>query len=199
MKVLVASTNKGKISEISQILSHKDIAVISPQEAGLKLEVPEDGATFEANAVTKALAWYRAAGIPSLADDSGLCVDALDGRPGVHTARFAGEKATDRDNYELLLTLMEGVTDRKAHFVCAVALAVSKDVVITATGQCDGVILHEPMGEGGFGYDPVFFDEASGKSFAQLSDEEKNARSHRSRALVALRRKLEEQGIIGRG
>ena len=124
-------------------------------------------------------------------------MDALAGRPGVHTARFAGDNATDQENYELLLKLMEGVTDRKAHFMCVVALAISDDMVITATGRCDGVILHEPMGEGGFGYDPVFFDPQTGKSFAQLTDNEKNARSHRGRALISLKQKLEEQGLIG--
>lgn len=196
MKVLAATSNRGKISEISQILSGKDISIITPQQAGISLHVEENGETFEANAVIKAIAWYKASGIPSLADDSGLCVDALEGRPGVHTARFAGDKATDRENYELLLRLMQNITNRKAHFVCAVALAVSDDLVVTASGRCDGVILHEPMGEGGFGYDPVFFDEQSQMSFAQLSDEQKNSLSHRSRALVALRLKLMEQGVI---
>ena len=162
----------------------------------LRLDVEEDGETFEANAVIKAHAWRRASGYPTLADDSGLCVDALAGRPGVHTARFAGDDATDQENYELLLKLMEGITDRKAHFMCAVALSIADDMVITAFGRCDGVILHEAIGEGGFGYDPVFGDAETGKSFAQLSDNEKNTRSHRSRALISLKQKLEEQGLI---
>jgi len=196
MKVLVATSNKGKISEISQILSGTGISILTPQEAGLRLDVEEDGETFEANAVLKAHAWRRASGYPTLADDSGLCVDALAGRPGVRTARFAGDDATDQENYELLLKLMEGITDRKAHFMCAVALSISDDIVITAFGRCDGVILHEAIGEGGFGYDPVFGDSETGKSFAQLSDNEKNTRSHRSRALISLKQKLEEQGLI---
>jgi XTP/dITP diphosphohydrolase len=197
MKVLAATSNKGKISEISQILSGKGISILTPQEAGLDLDVEEDGETFEANAVIKALAWRRASGYPVLADDSGLCVDALGGKPGVHTARFAGIGATDQENYELLLKLMEGVLDRKAHFMCVVALAVSDDMVITASGQCDGVILHGPVGMGGFGYDPVFGDMDTGRSFAQLTDSEKNARSHRGRALLSLKQKLEEKGLIG--
>ena len=197
MKVLVATSNRGKISEISQILAGTGISILTPQEAGLRLDVEENGETFEANAVIKAHTWRRASGYPTLADDSGLCVDALAGRPGVHTARFAGDGATDQENYELLLKLMEGVTDRKAHFMCVVALAISDDMVITAFGRCDGVILHEPIGEGGFGYDPVFFDPETGKSFAQLTDNEKNTRSHRGRALIALKQKLEEQGLIG--
>jgi XTP/dITP diphosphohydrolase len=197
MKVLVATSNRGKISEISQILAGTGISILTPQEAGLKLEVEENGETFKANAVIKAQAWRRYSGYPTLADDSGLCVDALAGRPGVHTARFAGPRATDQENYELLLKLMEGVTDRKANFMCVVALAISDDVVITAFGRCDGVILHEPIGEGGFGYDPVFFDTQTGKSFAQLTDNDKNTRSHRARALIALKQKLEERGLIG--
>jgi len=196
MKVLVASSNRGKISEIIQILSHSDISIIIPEDVGLKVEVEETGDTFEANAVAKALAWYYASGIPSLADDSGLCVDALRGKPGVHTARFAGTGASDKENYELLLGLMEGATDRKAHFECAVALAISREIVITAAGRCYGVILHRPVGEGGFGYDPIFLDPETGKSFAQLTDEEKNKCSHRSRALTALREKLLDQGFI---
>jgi XTP/dITP diphosphohydrolase len=197
MKVLVATSNRGKISEISQILSDTGISILTPQEIGLSLDVEENGDTFEANAVIKAHAWRIASGYPTLADDSGLCVDALAGRPGVHTARFAGEGATDKENYELLLKLMEGVTDRKAHFMCVVALAISVDMVITATGRCDGVILHKPVGKGGFGYDPVFLDPETGKSFAQLTDNEKNSRSHRGRALISLKQNLEEKGLIG--
>jgi XTP/dITP diphosphohydrolase len=197
MKVLVATSNKGKISEISQILSGTDITILTPQEVGLRLDVEENGVTFEANAVKKAHTWRRASGYPTLADDSGLCVDALAGRPGVHTARFASEDATDQENYELLLKLMEGVIDRKAHFMCVVALAISDDMMITTMGRCDGVILHGPIGEGGFGYDPVFGDTETGKSFAQLTDNEKNTRSHRARALISLKQKLEEQGLIG--
>jgi XTP/dITP diphosphohydrolase len=196
MKVLVATSNRGKISEISQILAGTGISILTPQETGLSLDVEENGDTFEANAVIKAHAWRRYSGYPTLADDSGLCVDALAGRPGVHTARFAGDGATDQENYELLLKLMEGVTDRKAHFMCAVALAISDEMVITAFGRCDGVILHEPIGKGGFGYDPVFGDRETGKSFAQLTDSEKNTRSHRGRALISLKQRLEEQGFI---
>ena len=196
MKVLVATSNRGKISEISQILFDTGITIITPQDAGLNLDVEENGKTFEENARFKALAWQGASGYPTLADDSGLCVDALDGRPGVHTARFAGPNASDRENYELLLRLMEGKEDRRAHFMCVVALAISKDRVITATGRCDGFILHDPIGEGGFGYDPIFLDPETGKSFAQLANDEKNTLSHRSRALGALKQKLKEQGLV---
>lgn len=196
MKVLAATTNRGKIGEIARILSASGIRVLSPADLKLSLDVEENGLTFADNAVAKALAWHRASGLPSLADDSGLCVDALDGRPGVHSARFAGPGASDRENYELLLRLMEKVADRRARFVCVVALAVSEETVVTAAGQCEGVILAEPRGVNGFGYDPVFLDPASGKTFAELDEDEKNAISHRRRALEALKRKLEEQGIV---
>lgn len=196
MKVLAATSNKGKISEISQILSGSGITILTPYDVGIRLDVTEDGSTFLENALKKARAWHAASGLPSLADDSGLCVDALDGRPGVHSARFAGENASDRENYELLLRLMDGIVERTARFVCTMALAVSPDLVITADGRCDGTILTQPVGVNGFGYDPVFLDPESGLSFAQLSDEEKNKRSHRKRALVALRQKLIEAGII---
>ncbi|HOS96359.1 MAG TPA: RdgB/HAM1 family non-canonical purine NTP pyrophosphatase [Deltaproteobacteria bacterium] len=197
MKVLAATKNRGKLGEIAQILGTSGITVVSPRDVGIDLDVSEDGLTFEENAVAKALAWHRASGLPCLADDSGLCVDALGGRPGVHSARFAGVGAGDRENYELLLGLMEGVRTRSARFVCVVALALSEDTVITAQGQCEGVILTAPVGAGGFGYDPVFLDPASGKTFAQLSDEEKNAISHRKRALAALQEKLSGMGIAG--
>ncbi len=119
MKVLVATSNRGKISEISQILAGTGISILTPQEIGLSLDVKEDGESFEANALIKAQAWRIASGYPTLADDSGLCVDALAGRPGVHTARFAGDGATDQENYELLLKLMEGVTRQEGPFhVC---------------------------------------------------------------------------------
>lgn len=198
MTVLVATTNPAKIREISDILSGTGIMIVSPGDLGLRLDVEEKGTTFSENAISKAFAWHGASGYPSLADDSGLSVDALQGSPGVFSARFAGPIASDRENCELLLKLMEGHKDRKARFVCVVALALSKDTVITAEGEYEGVILTKPLGENGFGYDPVFFDHASGKTFAQLGSREKNARSHRRRALTALRQKLEEQGIIQR-
>lgn len=196
MKVLVATTNKGKISEISQILSNTGITVVSPPELGMNLEVEETGMTFAENAIAKAVAWRKASGLPTLADDSGLCVDALGGRPGVLSARFAGPGASDQDNMNLLLKLMEDKDDRRARFVCVVALALSEQTVITADGEYQGTILHSPLGTGGFGYDPLFLDKDSGKTFAELSNEEKNTRSHRGRALLSLKKKLLDQGLI---
>jgi len=194
-RLVIASHNQGKVREIRALLAPFGIEPVAAGDLGLP-EPEETGTTFAENAATKALAWHRAGGLPSLADDSGLCVDALDGRPGVHSARFAGAGAGDRENCELLLRLMEGIRRRSAHFVCVVALAVSEETVITATGQCEGVILTEPRGENGFGYDPVFLDPGSGRTFAELSAEEKNALSHRRKALEELKGKLEVQGII---
>ena len=196
MKVLVATTNPGKIREISDILSETGITLVTPNELGLALDVEETGETFVENAVSKAISWYRASSLPSLADDSGLSVDALQGRPGVLSARFAGPGAGDSANCELLLKLMEGQKDRTARFICVVALAISEDTVITARGEYEGSILAQPQGGNGFGYDPVFFDPASGKTFAQLSGAQKNERSHRRLALMALRQKLVSQGLV---
>jgi len=196
MKVLVATNNKGKIAEISQIMSDTGITLVSPPELGMHIDVEENGITFAENAIAKAVAWRKASGLPSLADDSGLCVDALDGRPGVMSARFAGPGASDQDNMDLLLRLMENKEDRRARFVCVVALALSEQLVLTAEGEYGGTILRNPMGTGGFGYDPLFLDTDSGKTFAQLSNEEKNTRSHRGRALLSLKKKLLDQGLI---
>ncbi|HQG31557.1 MAG TPA: XTP/dITP diphosphatase [Deltaproteobacteria bacterium] len=191
MKLLVATTNKGKIREIAEILSDLDITIISPADIGLELDVEENGATFAENAAIKARAWSRASSLPALADDSGLCVDALQGRPGVKSARFAGKDARDEENISLLLKELKGEKNRTARFVCAAALALPTGELIMAEGSYEGLITEEPAGSGGFGYDPVFFDPNAGKTFARMSAEEKNARSHRRRALEALKGSLQ--------
>lgn len=192
MKLLVATTNKGKIREIADILSDLGIAIVSPAEIGLDLHVEEDGTTFAENAAIKARAWSKASGLPVLADDSGLCVDALQGRPGVRSARFAGRDASDEDNIAILLKSLKGKKNRTARFVCVAALALPTGELVKAEGEYGGTITEEPAGGGGFGYDPVFFDADAGKTFAQMSPEEKNARSHRRRALQSLKGKLKE-------
>lgn len=198
MKLLAATNNKGKIKEIKEILSVLGITVVSPRESGLSLEVEETGATFEENAVIKARAWCEFSGMPSLADDSGLCVDALGGQPGVLSARFAGEGASDGENIALLLERLKGEEVRSARFVCVAALALPGGAVITARGQYEGVIIDTPMGTEGFGYDPVFFDPLMGKTLAQMSPDEKNARSHRRHALDGLKEKLTASGHFDR-
>ncbi|HOO37432.1 MAG TPA: RdgB/HAM1 family non-canonical purine NTP pyrophosphatase [Deltaproteobacteria bacterium] len=196
MNILAATTNPGKIREITEILAGLEVAILTPKETNVVLDVEEDGSSFAENAAIKARAWCAASGLPALADDSGLCVDALGGRPGVRSARFAGQGASDEDNYLLLLESMSGEKDRRARFVCAVALAFPGGDIVFAEGSYEGRILEEPVGEGGFGYDPVFFDPASGKSFAQLTPQEKNERSHRKKALVELKRKLLQSGYL---
>ena len=196
MKLLAATTNRGKIVEIAEILSGLGVTVMTPEEIDLHIDVKEDGATFAENALIKARAWSEAAGMPALADDSGLCVDALDGRPGVMSARFSGPDATDEKNIELLLRSLQGKTQRTARFVCAVALAWQTGEVILAEGRYEGIIIDEPRGRGGFGYDPVFLDPELNKTLAQMSPGEKNARSHRKKALDALKTRLQESGLL---
>jgi XTP/dITP diphosphohydrolase len=196
MDILVATTNPGKIREITEILAGPKVSIITPNEINLQLDVEENGLSFAENAAIKARAWCEASGMPALADDSGLCVDALDGKPGVQSARFAGNAATDEENYQLLLKRMKGIQKRDARFVCVVALVFPENVVVLAQGHYEGRILQEPVGNAGFGYDPVFFDPASGRSFAQLTPEEKNNRSHRKKALEELKEKLISSGHL---
>jgi len=188
-RLLIATNNAGKVREIKAILGEFYDELVSLKDIGLELNVVEDGDTFEANAVKKAREAARAAGCDALADDSGLCVAALDGAPGVYSARYAGEHATDEENNAKLLAEMEGVEDRRAKFVSVVALA-SGDTVTTARGEVEGVIAHAPSGSGGFGYDPLFFVPELGQTFAEIPAEGKKTLSHRARALAALRDKL---------
>ncbi len=192
MKILAATGNKGKLREIREILENKDLIIVSPNEIGIKAEVLEDGLTFEENAIKKAIALRDASGMNVLADDSGLCVDALGGMPGVISARFSGAGATDEKNIMKLLSLMSGENNRKAKFVCVLALALADGRIITASGECPGIITDSPSGTGGFGYDPVFLDPSSGLTFAELPQEEKNKISHRRRALEELKTILKD-------
>jgi XTP/dITP diphosphohydrolase len=187
MRILAATGNKGKLREIREILENVDLIIISPDEIGIKTDVLEDGLTFEENAIKKASTLRDESGMNVLADDSGLCVDALGGMPGVISARFSGASATDERNIIKLLNLMEGKKDRKAKFVCVLALALTDGRIITASGECPGIITDCPSGTGGFGYDPVFLDPASRLTFAELPQEEKNKISHRRRALEELK------------
>jgi XTP/dITP diphosphohydrolase len=188
-RLIIATNNAGKVKEIKAIFSGVYDEVLSLREAGILLEVEEDGVTFEQNAVKKAKEAAKAAGCDALADDSGLCVDALGGAPGVFSARYAGPHATDALNNEKLLAALGDREDRGARFVCVVALA-SGDQVITACGEVCGEIARKPSGGGGFGYDPLFFLPERGQTFAELPASIKNRISHRSRALEALKLKL---------
>ena len=177
---------------MNDILSQLGIEVCSEAEAGVDVEVEETGTTFEENSLLKARAVMEASGLPAIADDSGLCVDALGGAPGVYSARYGGEGLDDIQRYRLLLENMRGQMPRTARFVSVITCCFPNGDVISARGECPGTIAFAPMGEGGFGYDPVFFVPALKKTFAQLSAEEKNAISHRGKALQAFRVKLEE-------
>ncbi|MFW6011434.1 MAG: XTP/dITP diphosphatase, partial [Desulfosalsimonas sp.] len=155
-------------------------------------EVKEDGETFDENAYKKASFTARVLGLPALADDSGLCVNALGGQPGVHSARFAGKDATDEQKCAKLLEMLKNAEDRSAAFVCVISIAVPTGAALTYEGRCEGIITKEPTGENGFGYDPVFYYPPFEKTFAQLTSEEKNRVSHRGRALYELKEEFEK-------
>lgn len=193
MRYILASNNKGKLKEMKTILSDLGAQVVSQGEAGLKLEAEETGATFEENALIKARAACEALSEPAIADDSGLAVEALSGAPGVYSARYGGETCqNDEERVRLLLKNLESAENRSAKFVSCIACVFPNGEVITARGECEGRITAQPRGEGGFGYDPVFEIPGTGKTMAELSPEEKNAVSHRGRALKIFEMKLRE-------
>ena len=186
--IVVASSNVGKLREIERILGDLDIRVVPQSDFGVA-DAPETGTTFAENALIKAKQATDATGLPAIADDSGLVVDALDGRPGVYSARYSGAAATDAANIDKLLRELEDVCDedRGAAFHCtACFLMPGSSEPLFATGDWRGTILRERLGEGGFGYDPVFLDTQLGKTAAQMSRAEKNARRHRGKALAQL-------------
>ena len=191
MKYVLATHNPGKLKEMGAILAQFGVEVVSPKDLGLTVDVEETGATFAENAMLKAKAICAAAKLPAIADDSGLCVDALNGGPGVYSARYGGEGLDDKGRYMLLLNNMRGQTTRAAHFTCSIACAFPNGDTLTAEGRCDGSIAFAPMGEGGFGYDPVFFVPEKAKTFGQLTAEEKSTISHRGKALKSFAEKLE--------
>lgn len=190
MKIVVASGNKAKLREIAQIFQGYEI--VSMQEAGFTDDIEENGSTFEENALIKARAVSRALGVNALADDSGICVEALGGAPGVLSARFCGRHGDDAANNALLLEKLKDVPQdrRRAYFESCVALCFADGREITASGRTYGRILEKAEGEGGFGYDPLFYSDELGMSFGLASAEEKNAVSHRGKALAALAEKL---------
>ena len=192
MKLILASNNAHKLGEIREILGGCFEEIRTLREAGIVHETVEDGETFLDNARKKAREIAEISGCCALADDSGLCVDALGGAPGVYSARFAGEHGDDEANNALLLEKLQGVENRAAHFTCAVVLAYQDGRELSAEGYFYGEIAHAPAGENGFGYDPLFFLPAYGCTSAQLSPEEKNRISHRGKALRALLEKLEK-------
>jgi XTP/dITP diphosphohydrolase len=200
MKLLVATNNSGKLEEYRHLLHGLPVEIASLQEEGVDFEPEETGATFEENAVLKASAFAKRSGLPTLADDSGLEIDALGGAPGVHSARYGGaRRGEDVRRYELVLRQLEGVAwnERTARFRCIVAVATPDGQVETAEGVVEGVIAFEPRGEHGFGYDPIFFIPEFDCTMAQLPPETKNRISHRARAAQAARSIIEK--LIAKG
>ncbi len=193
MRYILASNNKGKLKEIKEILSDLNAEVVSQSDAGLALEAEETGATFEENALIKARAACGALNERAIADDSGLMVFALNGEPGVYSARYGGETCkNDGDRINLLLKNLEGTENRKAMFVSCIACVFPNGDTITARGECEGTITEVIRGEGGFGYDPVFEIPGTGRTMAELTADEKNAISHRGKALKIFEMKLRE-------
>ncbi|MEM8681859.1 MAG: RdgB/HAM1 family non-canonical purine NTP pyrophosphatase [Pseudomonadota bacterium] len=189
-KIVMASGNPGKIREIARILADLDVEIV-PQSDFEVPDADETGTTFIENSVIKARHAAALTGLPAIADDSGLSVDALDGRPGVYSARYAGPGASDDDNVDKLLAEMDGLNERGAAFHCVASFVLDADAdPVLGEGEWRGEILAARRGENGFGYDPVFLDPASGRASAELTADEKNARSHRGKALAALAAKL---------
>ncbi len=184
IKIVFASGNKHKIEEFGAILKRyiPNIEVVSMKDVGIFDDIVEDGSTFEENAMIKARAVARY-GYIGVADDSGITVDALGGAPGIYSARYAGEHGNDKKNNQKLLADMQGIDNRGGAFVCTIACAFPDSMTnedFCVRGECRGIVLHEEKGEGGFGYDPLFFVEKYGKTFGELSSEEKNKISHRA-------------------
>ncbi len=192
---LIATNNAHKVEEFKRILLPLGINVLSPKEAGIDLgNVVEDGETFAENSRIKALSAYRKSNMPSIADDSGLCVDYLSGAPGIYSARYGGEDIPQSERNTLLLKNLEGVSEenRGAHFMCTICCVFSEDDIIEVEGKCMGSIAFSPQGEGGFGYDPLFIYE-DGRCFGLIEGDEKDLVSHRGNALRKLKGKLIER------
>ncbi|MGD9080486.1 MAG: XTP/dITP diphosphatase [Desulfobacterales bacterium] len=210
--LVIASGNPGKINEIKELLGRFAIEIKSLDDFGPIPEVEEDGETFEENAYKKASFTAKILGIPALADDSGLVVEALDGAPGVLSARYAGENATDEQRVAKLLNEMAGQTNRKAAFECVLSIAVPSGPALTYEARCEGLIAQKPAGQNGFGYDPIFFYPPLNKTFGQMTIAEKSQVSHRGKALnefkqevgkvlIWIRRQMppEEKFLYGQG
>ncbi len=190
MKLIIASNNKHKIYEIKKILGNKFSEILSLREAGIDHETVEDGTTFMQNASKKAHETAAISGCAALADDSGICAHALDGAPGVYSARFSGGHGNDTDNNNLLIEKLKDKDDKTAHYTCAMCLAYPDGSEVTAEGYMYGRIIDTPRGVGGFGYDPIFVAEGDTRTVAELTDDEKNLISHRRSALDLLLEKL---------
>lgn len=188
--LVIATRNENKLREFREILKDLQVEIRSLNDFGPIPEAVEDGNTFDENAYKKAIHTAKVLGLPAIADDSGLVVEALNGEPGVFSARYAGENATDDENCNKLLNSLKGVDNRKAHFQCVLSIAVPSGPALTYEGRCEGIIIDEKRGDNGFGYDPLFYFEELGKTFAELSMQEKNKVSHRGKALAEVKAEI---------
>jgi XTP/dITP diphosphohydrolase len=188
--LVIATRNQNKLREFREVLKDLQIEVRSLNDFGPIPEAIEDGETFDENAYKKALHTAKILGLPAIADDSGLVVEALNGEPGVYSARYAGENATDAENCNKLLKSLQKIDNRRAHFQCVLSIAVPSGPALTYEGRSDGVIIDDSRGNNGFGYDPIFYFEELGKTFAELSMEEKNRVSHRGKALAEVKSEI---------
>ncbi|MFO7555374.1 MAG: XTP/dITP diphosphatase [Desulfobacterales bacterium] len=190
--LVIATRNKGKTREIKDLLKDFPVDIKNLGDFGPIPELEEDGDTFDENAYKKASFAARIFGQPALADDSGLVVEALGGAPGIHSARYAAENATDEQRYLKLLDEMKGKSNRRAAFECVISIAVPTGAALTYEARCEGLISQKPEGSNGFGYDPVFFYPPYNKTFAQITREEKNRISHRGKALAELKSEFDK-------
>lgn len=197
MDLVIASNNKHKVTEIKSILKDYFENIYSLRELGIEIEVEETGETFAENALLKARAVSNAAGMPAIADDSGISANALDGRPGVYSARYSGEPCDDERTNDKLLEELKDKTDRSAYYTASICLYLDEENIITAEGKTYGTIISERRGDKGFGYDPIFLSDDLGKTLAEVDLEEKNKISHRARALKSLMEKLEKNARFG--
>jgi len=197
-KLLLATNNKGKAREYKSLLGGIPFQLVTMTDEGITTEVPETGATFEENAVLKATILAAESGLLTLADDSGIEVDALGGEPGVLSARYAGENATDSERVDFLIKKLDGVPEnqRTARFRCVIAIATHDGNIQTCSGECPGIIITSPRGYNGFGYDPIFYVPELGKTMAELSPEEKNKISHRARAVEKAKQLLMDWNTV---
>ncbi len=192
MKLVMATQNAKKVEEMSHVLGALGVEVVSQAELGVKIDVEETGETFTENARLKAEAVMKATGLPAIADDSGLCVDALGGAPGVYSARYGGEGLSDKERYMLLLQALSGQTNRAAHFHSSIVCVFPNGDELVSEGDCHGTVAFVPMGDDGFGYNPIFFVPDKRKTFAQMPLEERSSISHRGKALREFKVILEE-------
>ncbi len=192
MRLIIATGNEDKVREIDEILEGTGFEAISMKQAGFNPDIVEDGTTFEENALKKAMAVHELSGEYVMADDSGLCIDALDGAPGIYSARFCGEDSTYEEKFRKIFEMLADVPEdkRTAQFVCAIAVVKPDGTSFTVRGECRGVLHEKPVGENGFGYDPIFYVPEFGMTTAQMEPEVKNSISHRGRALRAMVEKL---------